>query len=52
MGTITPTEARKVIFEGVMRFKQTDLAGVTLGYNRGHVITYKLKQQVNVDLIC
>ena len=48
-GTITPVEARKVIFEDVLGFKQEDLAGVKLGFNRGRIITNKLKQQVDVD---
>ena len=48
-GTITPSEARKTIFEDVLGFKQEDLAGVKIGFNRGRIITYKLKQQFDVD---
>ena len=48
-GTITPTEARKTIFEDVLGFKQDDLAGVKIGFNRGRIITFKLKQQFDVD---
>ena len=48
-GTITPTEARKTIFEDVLGFKQGDLAGVKMGFNLGRIITFKLKQQVDVD---
>ena len=38
IGTITPTEARRTIFEGVLGLTQEDLAGVTIGYNRGRII--------------
>ena len=31
VGTITPTEARKVILEEVLGFTQEDLAGITIG---------------------
>ena len=48
-GTVTPTEARKTIFEDDLGFKHNDLAGVKIGFNRGRIITYKLKQQFNVD---
>ena len=48
-GTITPTEARITIFEGVLGLAQDDLAGVTVGFNRGRTITYKLKQQRDID---
>ena len=48
-GTITPSEARKIIFEDVLGFKQDDLAGVKIGFNQGRIITYKLKQQVDID---
>ena len=48
-GTVTVTEARKTIFEQMLGFKQDDLASLTIGYNRGRIITYKLKQQMNVD---
>ena len=49
VGTITAAEARKSIFEDVLGFKQEDLAGLTIGFNRGRVITYKLKQQIDID---
>ena len=48
-GTVTPTEARKVIFEDMLGFAQNDLASVTIGFNRGRIITFKLKQQVDID---
>ena len=40
-GTITPTEARITIFEGVLGLAQEDLAGVTVGFNRGRTILGK-----------
>ena len=48
-GTVTVTETRKTIFEQMLGFRQDDLASLTIGFNRGRIITYKLKQQVNVD---
>ena len=48
-GTVTVSEARISIFEEVLGFEEDDLASLTIGYNRGHIITYKLKQQKNVD---
>ena len=48
-GTITPTEARITIFEDVLGFTQADLAGITLGYNRGRTVTFKLRQQFDID---
>jgi hypothetical protein len=49
VGTVTPTEARRKIYEDVLGLAQEDLAGVTIGFNRGRVITYKLKQQRDID---
>ena len=48
-GTVTPTEARKTIFEDVLGFKQDDLAGVKIGFNGCRIIIFKLKQQFDVD---
>ena len=48
-GTVTPTEARLVIYEQILGLKQRDLAGITIGFNNGRVITYKMKQQFNID---
>ena len=39
----------KNIFEDVLGFEQSDLAGVTIGYNRGIIVTHKLKQQFDID---
>ena len=49
VGTITPTEARRKIYEEVLGLAQEDLAGVTIGFNRGRIVTYKLKQQRDID---
>ena len=49
VGTITPTEARKTIFEDIFGLTQANLASVTIGYNCGIIMTYKLKQQFDVD---
>ena len=46
-GTITPTEARITIFEDVLGFTQADLAGITLGYNRGRTDDQTLKKIQN-----
>ena len=48
-GTLTSTEIRKTIFEDVLGYKQDDLAGVKTGYNKVRTITFKLKQQFDVD---
>ena len=48
-GTLTSTEIRKTIFEDVLGFKQDELAGVKVGFNRVRTITFKLKQQFDVD---
>ena len=49
IGTITPTEARRKIFEEILGLDQDILTGITLGFNRGRIITYKLKQQIDID---
>ena len=49
IGTITPTEARRKIFEEMLGLDQDILTGITLGFNRGRIITYKLKQQLDID---
>ena len=50
-GTVTNTEARSVIFEKSLGFEPDALASITIGFNRGRIITYKLKQQINIDLL-
>ena len=49
VGSITPVEARKMIFEAALGFSQTNLASITIGFNRGCIVTFKLKQQVDLD---
>ena len=49
IGTLTSTEIQKTIFEDVLGFKQDDLAGVQIGFNRVRTVTFKLKQQFDVD---
>ena len=44
-GTVTVSKARISIFEEVLGFEQDDLASLTIGYDRGHIITYKLKHK-------
>ena len=44
VGTITPSEARKIIFGDALGLDQSQLAGITIGFNRGRVITFKLKK--------
>ena len=39
VGSVTPTEARKMIFEDALGFSQAELASVTIGFNRGQNIT-------------
>ena len=48
-GTITPAEARRTIFEQALGLNQSNLAGITIGFNRGRIVTFKLKQQIDVD---
>ena len=37
-GTVTPSEARKTVFEEALGLCQTNLAGITIGFNRGRII--------------
>ena len=39
-GMVTPTEARKSIFEDVLGFSQNDLASLKIGFNMGPIITH------------
>ena len=48
-GTITPKEARKTIFEEVLGFKQDDLIGFYFAYSGCPIVTFKLKEQFNID---
>jgi hypothetical protein len=48
-GTITPKEARRTIFEGILGFKQEDLVGFYYAYSGCPIVTFKLKEQFNID---
>jgi len=48
-GTITPKEARKTIFEEILGFKQEDLTGFYFAYSGCPIVTFKLKEQFNID---
>jgi hypothetical protein len=48
-GTMTPTEVRLIIYEQILGLKKRDLGGITVGFNNGRVVTYKMKQQFNID---
>ena len=36
-------------FEEALGLSQSNLAGITIGFNRGRIVTYKLKQQRDID---
>ena len=46
MGTVTPVEARKMIYESALGLKQENLASITIGFNKGRIITFKLRQHI------
>jgi hypothetical protein len=48
-GTITQKEARKTIFEEILGFKQEDLIGFYFAYSGCPMVTFKLKEQFNID---
>ena len=48
-GTITPKEARRTIFEEILGFKQEDLIGLYFAYSGCPIVTFKLKEQFNID---
>ena len=48
-GTITTKEARRVIFEKIVGFKQEDLVGFYFAYSGCPVVTFKLREQFNID---
>jgi len=48
-GTITPKEARRTIFEEILGFKQEDLIGFYFAYSGCPIVTFKLKEQINID---
>ena len=48
-GTITIQEAIKTIFIGAMGFHKESLGSLTIGYSMGRIVTYKLKDQFDID---
>ena len=42
-------EARRTIFEEALGLDQTNLASINIGFNRGRIVTFKLKQQMDLD---
>ena len=50
-GTITPSEARSTIFGEALGLDQVNLASITIGFNRGRIVTFKLKQQIDIDVL-
>jgi hypothetical protein len=50
-GTITPKEARRNIFEEILGFKQEDLTGFYFAYSGCPIVTFKLKEQFNIDTL-
>ena len=44
-------EARRTIFEEALGQTQDNLASITIGFNRGRIVTYKLRQQIDVDML-
>jgi hypothetical protein len=48
-GAITPKEARRTIFEEILGFKQEDLNGFYFAYSGCPIVTFKLKEQFNID---
>ena len=48
-GTITIQEAIKTIFIGAMGFHKESLGSLTIGYSMGRIVTYKLKDQIDID---
>ena len=50
-GTITVREAVKEIFIGILEFEREALASVSIGYNKGRIVTFKLINQFDIDLL-
>ena len=48
-GTVTPSEARLTIFERALGFPRDALAGCMIGFNKGRIVTYKLKEVFDID---
>ena len=50
-GTVTPREARRVIFEDKLGFSQEALSGCIIGYSRCRIVTFKLKEVFDIDTL-
>ena len=48
-GTITVREAVREIFVGVMNFEKEVLASVSISYNKGRIVTFKLVKEFDID---
>jgi hypothetical protein len=48
-GRITPKEARRTIIEETLGFKQEDFIGFYFAYSWCPIVTFKLKEQFNID---
>ena len=48
-GTITVREAVREIFIGIMEFNKEALASVSIGYNKGRIVTFKLVNKFDID---
>ena len=48
-GTITVREAVREIFVGVLNFEKEVLASVSIGYNKGRIVTFKLVKEFDID---
>ena len=42
-------KSRGMMYEGALGLDQTNLASITLGFNRGRIVTFKLRQQIDLD---
>ena len=47
--TVTPKEARKMVYENALGLSQEKLPSITIGFNRGRIITFELRQQIDLD---
>ena len=50
-GTITVKEAVREIFIGAMEFEKESLASVSIGYNKGRIVTFKLVNLFDIDTL-
>ncbi len=48
-GTITTKEAIRSIFVDALGFQKETLGSLTIGYSRGRIVTFKLRDQFDID---